>query len=58
MTTVWPARATASFVRAYGAAYRGLVGDVRCFHHFTRLHLGLISDVAHIVACDRSDCRN
>lgn len=46
MTTVRPAIETVHFVDSYAAAYRDLFGDVRSFDHFTRLHLGLISDVA------------
>lgn len=46
MTAVRPATETVTFVDAYCAAYRDLFGDVRSFDHFTRLHLGLISDVA------------
>jgi SRSO17 transposase len=32
-------------VDAYAAAYRDLFQDVRSFDHFTRLHVGLISDL-------------
>jgi SRSO17 transposase len=46
MTAVRPATPTVAFVDAYCAAYRNLFRDVRSFDHFTRLHLGLISDVA------------
>lgn len=46
MTAVRPATETVAFVDAYTAAYRDLFGDVRSFDHVTRLHLGLISDVA------------
>ncbi len=46
MTAVRPATATVAFVDAYTAAYRDLFHDVRSYDHFTRLHLGLISDVA------------
>ncbi|MDP9312095.1 MAG: IS701 family transposase [Chloroflexota bacterium] len=46
MTAVRPATQTVAFVDAYAAAYRDLFHDVRSFDHFTRLHLGLISDVA------------
>ena len=46
MTAVRPATETVTFVDAYCSAYRDLFGDVRSFDHFTRLHLGLISDVA------------
>jgi SRSO17 transposase len=46
MTAVRPATETVAFVDTYAAAYRDLFDDVRSFDHFTRLHLGLISDVA------------
>jgi SRSO17 transposase len=46
MTAVRPATDTVAFVDAYCASYRNLFEDVRSFDHFTRLHLGLISDVA------------
>ncbi len=46
MTAVRPATSTVAFVDTYCAAYRDLFSDVRSFDHFTRLHLGLISDVA------------
>lgn len=46
MTMVRHPMETVAFVDAYCAAYRDLFGDVRSFDHFTRLHLGLISDVA------------
>ncbi len=46
MTAVRPATETVAFVDAYATAYRDLFGDVRSFDHFTRLHLGLISDSA------------
>ena len=46
MTMVRRPMETMAFVDAYCAAYRDLFGDVRSFDHFTRLHLGLISDVA------------
>jgi SRSO17 transposase len=46
MTTARPATETIAFVDDYCAAYRDLFQDVRSFDHFTRLHLGLISDVA------------
>ncbi len=46
MTAVRPATATVAFVDAYATAYRDLFGDVRSFDHFTRLQLGLISDIA------------
>ena len=45
MTAVRPATETVAFVDAYATAYRDLFPDVRSFDHFTRLHLGLISDV-------------
>ena len=45
MTAVRPATETVAFVDAYAAAYRDLFHDVRSFDHFTRLQLGLISDV-------------
>lgn len=45
MTAVRPATETVAFVDAYATAYRDLFGDVRSFDHFTRLQLGLISDV-------------
>lgn len=45
MTMVRRPTETVAFVDAYCAAYRDLFGDVRSFDHFTRLHLGLISDV-------------
>lgn len=46
MTAVRSATTTVAFVDAYCAAYRDLFSDVRSFDHVTRLHLGLISDVA------------
>ncbi len=46
MTAVRPATETVAFVDAYAAAYRDLFHDVRSFDHFSRLQLGLISDVA------------
>jgi SRSO17 transposase len=46
MTAVRSATETVAFVDAYAAAYRDLFSDVRSFDHFTRLHLGLISDIA------------
>lgn len=46
MTAVRPATETVHFVDSYAAAYRDLFHDVRSFDHFTRLQLGLISDVA------------
>jgi SRSO17 transposase len=46
MTAVRPATETVAFVDTYAATYRDLFQDVRSFDHFTRLHLGLISDVA------------
>lgn len=46
MTAVRPATETVTFIDTYAAAYRDLFGDVRSFDHFTRLQLGLISDVA------------
>ena len=47
MTAVRPATDTVAFVDTYAAIYRDLFQDVRSFDHFTRLHLGRISDVAH-----------
>ncbi len=35
-----------SFIDEYAASYRGLFSDVRSFDHFTRLNVGLLSDVA------------
>src|SRR5688500_333776 len=46
MTAVRPATETVNFVDAYCATYRELFRDVRSFDHFTRLHVGLISDVS------------
>jgi SRSO17 transposase len=46
MTAVRATTETVAFVDAYTAAYRDLFCDVRSFDHFTRLHVGLISDVA------------
>lgn len=46
MTAVRPATNTVAFVDAYCAASRDLFDTVRSFDHFTRLHLGLISDLA------------
>lgn len=46
MTLARPATETVAFVDSYAAAYRDLFHDVRSFDHFTRLHVGLISDVA------------
>jgi SRSO17 transposase len=46
MTAVRPATTTVAFVDTYCAAYRNVFSDVRSFDHFTRLHVGLISDVA------------
>jgi len=46
MTAVRPATETVTFVDTYCAAYRDLFGDVRSFDHGTRLHLGIISDLA------------
>jgi SRSO17 transposase len=46
MTAVRSATETVAFIDAYTAAYRDLFQDVRSFDHFTRLQLGLISDVA------------
>ena len=46
MTAVRPATETVAFIDTYCAAHRDLFQDVRSFDHFTRLHLGLISDIA------------
>jgi SRSO17 transposase len=46
MTIARPATETVAFVDAYTAPYRELFSDVRSFDHFTRLHVGLISDIA------------
>ncbi len=46
MTAVRPPTETVAFVDAYTSAYRDLFHDVRSIDHFTRLHLGLISDIA------------
>ena len=46
MTAARSATETVAFVDNYCAAYRDQFQDVRSFDHFTRLQLGLISDVA------------
>jgi SRSO17 transposase len=46
MTIARLATETVSFVDEYTARYRDLFSDVRSFDHFTRLHVGLLSDVA------------
>lgn len=46
MTVARPPIETVACVDAYAASYRDLFPDVRSFDHFTRLHVGLISDVA------------
>src|SRR5687767_1895664 len=46
MTIARSATETVACIDAYAASYRDLFSDVRSFDHFTRLQLGLISDVA------------
>ena len=46
MTVARPPTETVACIDAYAASYRDLFTDVRSFDHFTRLHIGLISDVA------------
>jgi SRSO17 transposase len=46
MTIPRPATETVSFIDDYAARYRDIFDDVRSFDHFSRLHIGLLSDVA------------
>ena len=46
MTMARPATEIVAFIDEYAAHYRDLVTGVGSFDYFTRLHLGLISDVA------------
>jgi SRSO17 transposase len=46
MTIARPPTETVAFIDEYTARYRDLFTDVRSLDHFTRLHIGLLSDVA------------
>jgi SRSO17 transposase len=46
MTIARRPTATVAVIDAYAASYRELFTDVRSFDHFTRLHVGLLSDTA------------